>query len=82
MYFVLQGHALVVAGGKEHRVGPGDHVVMRPGMAHFAIPHEDVVLGVVNTPPFQPEQYIVVTEDDPAHGFRKAQFDRLTATCA
>ena len=82
VYFMLQGHALVVVGGREHQAGPGDHVVMQPGMTHYAVPDEDCVLGVVNTPPFQEEQYIVVTEDDPAHGFNKAQFDKLTATFA
>ncbi|HSW99486.1 MAG TPA: cupin domain-containing protein [Patescibacteria group bacterium] len=80
VYFVLQGTALVVVGGKERQVGPGDTIVMGPGQTHYAIPDEDFVVAVVNTPPFQTEQYIFVSDDDPEHGFNKQQFDKLTAT--
>lgn len=55
IYFVLQGKGLVVVGGEELRVQTDSVIVIPPNVAHFTIPDDDLVLAVVNTPPFAAE---------------------------
>ncbi|HSW37842.1 MAG TPA: cupin domain-containing protein [Candidatus Saccharimonadales bacterium] len=78
IYFVLQGSGLVVVGGKGQKVAKGSTVVIPPNTAHFTIPSNDLVLAAINTPPFRPEDYIVVTETNPDVKFDKEQFERLS----
>lgn len=77
IYFVLQGTALVVVGGKELHVAPGDVVIIQPNNVHFTIPDDNFVIAAVNTPPFRPESYIVITDTDRALGFDFEQFKKM-----
>jgi len=52
IYFILQGSGLIVIGGQEQRVQKGSIVIIPSNIAHFTIPEKDLVLAVVNTPPF------------------------------
>lgn len=76
-YFVLQGTAIVVVGKEENHVKPGDVVVIPPNKAHFTIPDAEYVIACVNTPPYNPEHYIKLTESNTFFEFDKDQFDRL-----
>lgn len=79
IYFVLQGTAIVVVGRFEHHVKRGDVIVISPNKAHFTIPDENYVLACVNTPPYNPEHFIVLTETNENFEFDKEQFDRLVS---
>ncbi len=75
IYLILQGAGLVVIAGEEHHVSAGDYVIIRPEQAHYTFPDQDLVMAVLNSPPFDPEKYICLTDDDSAVGFNKAQFE-------
>jgi mannose-6-phosphate isomerase-like protein (cupin superfamily) len=77
IYFVLHGTGLIVIGGKEEQLKKGSVVVIPSNIAHFTIPHEDLVLAVVNTPPFVAEHYTVVKNTNKRVKFDKEQFDQL-----
>ena len=77
IYIVLQGSGKIVVGGKEQPIEKGSIVVTPPDTAHFTIPDKDLVLAVINTPPFKPENYVVIAETDQAFGFDKAQYEGL-----
>jgi len=76
IYFVLEGAGTVVVGGKEIQVNKGDSVLTPPNTVHFTISDGDLVLGVVNCPPFQGE--ILISETDLDLKFDKEKFKRLT----
>lgn len=78
IYFCLQGSGTVVLGGKTRPFKPGDVEVTPPETAHYTIPDKDLVLAVVNTPPFDSHNVIDLTDSNPAVDFDKAQFDQLT----
>ncbi len=78
IYFVLQGSGLVVVGHEERKVKRGSVIITPPDTAHFTIPASDLVLAVINTPPFKPENYIVLTESHPNVNFDYEQFARLS----
>jgi mannose-6-phosphate isomerase-like protein (cupin superfamily) len=78
IYFILQGEGLVVVGEREELVRAGSIVVIPPNTAHFTIPHNSLVLAVVNTPPFRAEHYIPLIEENKQVKFNKAQFLHLT----
>lgn len=78
IYIVLQGSGLVVNGGEKQNVSIGSVIVTPPNTAHFTIPTKDLVVAVINTPPFKPEDYIVISGTDPVLGFDKEQFERLS----
>lgn len=59
MYFVLQGTGCIVVGETKYTVVPGDAVVIEPEQVHYAISDGTLVVGVVNTPPFAVENYLV-----------------------
>jgi mannose-6-phosphate isomerase-like protein (cupin superfamily) len=77
IYIVLQGSGLVVVGGKEQFVQRGSAIVTPPNIAHYTIPKQDLVLATINTPPFNPSNYVVVTEDNSSVGFNKERFEKL-----
>ncbi len=77
IYFVLQGSGLIAVGGKETLIQKGSVIVIPSNVAHFTIPEKDLVLAVVNTPPFKNENYHVLHEENAAVQFDKAQFKRL-----
>lgn len=78
IYFVLQGTGTVVVGNATYEVGPEDVVVTHPGTAHYTIPHDQLVVGVVNTPPFNSANYVSIRESDPSVGFDAARFEQLS----
>ncbi len=77
VYFVVSGTGVTVDGGKEIPLEPGVVVVTPPNVAHFTIPKENLVLVVINTPPFNPANNLHVEHSDPSVGFDEAQFQRL-----
>jgi mannose-6-phosphate isomerase-like protein (cupin superfamily) len=76
-YLILQGNGIVVIGGKEHRVEPGDALVIPPNTAHFTI-SDGIVLAAINQPALQPGAYIAVdsSQDNPELHFDADQFRR------
>lgn len=77
IYFVLQGSALMVVGFEEQRVVAGDTIVIPPYCAHYAIPDKDFVIAAVSIPPFSPNNFILITENQPGVKFSKEQFEKL-----
>jgi mannose-6-phosphate isomerase-like protein (cupin superfamily) len=77
VYFVLSGTALTVVGGKELQIKAGDVIVTPPETAHFTIPKGDLVLVVINTPPFNPENNIYVAESNVDVKYDHEQFKSL-----
>lgn len=77
IYFVLEGSGTMVLGDTQQSLAAGSVVVIPPDTAHFTIPN-NLVLAVVNTPPFKPEIYIPLTDTDSAVGFNYQQFKKLT----
>lgn len=78
IYVVLSGLGKVVVGGKEIDVEQGSVVVTPPDTTHYTIPKANLVLAVINTPSFNPANYVTISENNPKLGFYKAQLDRLT----
>lgn len=78
IYFVLHGSAKVVIGRNEYDANPGDILIIPPKKAHYSIPDNEFIIAIVNTPPFSPDRYINVTEDDDVVGFDKSRFEELT----
>lgn len=79
IYFILQGTGRVFIGGMEQFVCKGSIVIIPANTAHFTIPGKDLVLAGLNTPPFKPENYIVLTKHNETVKFNHAQFKKLTA---
>jgi len=75
IYFVLQGSGKVITGGEVQTLNPGDAVATPPDTAHFTVPTYNLVLAVVNTPPFKPENYIALKKSNPKVKFDQAQYD-------
>jgi mannose-6-phosphate isomerase-like protein (cupin superfamily) len=76
-YFILSGSGLTVVGGEELQIKAGDVIVTPPETAHFTIPKEDLVMVVINTPPFDPANNIHVDEANPEVGYDHEQYKRL-----
>lgn len=79
IYIVLTGLGLTVRGGEEIEIEKGSVVITPPNTTHFTIPKDNLVLMVINTPPFDPANNISISETDIAVGFDRDQYDRLTA---
>lgn len=79
IYVVLQGLGTIVVGRKEQEIVKGTVIVTPPDTTHFTIPKQDLVLAVINTPPFKPENYVVITETNPKVGFDQQQFERFAS---
>ena len=77
IYFILQGSGLVVVGGQEQRVQEGSVIIIPSNIAHFTIPEKDLVIAVLNTPPFKTENYYPLTQENAAVKFDIKQFERL-----
>ncbi len=75
IYIVLSGLGNVVVGGKENHVQKGSIVVTPTDTTHFTIPKENLVMGVINIPSFNPANYVPITESNPDLGF---DIQRLT----
>ncbi len=77
IYFVLQGSAAVIVAGRVQQVSVGDVVIIPPNKAHFTIPDQEYVIGVINTPPYTPESYKVLEHSDAQVQFDYDQFTML-----
>lgn len=77
IYMVLSGLGKVVVGGKVNEVQKGDVVITPPNTTHFTVPTKNLVLAVINTPSFNPENYKPIVESDRPVGFDKGQFARM-----
>jgi mannose-6-phosphate isomerase-like protein (cupin superfamily) len=78
IYFVLSGTGLTVVGGQEMQIQPGDVIVTPPETTHFTIPNENLVLVVINAPPFNPANNLHIDQSDPTHFYDHDQYKRLT----
>lgn len=65
IYSVIQGRGKIAVALDIHELSPGVTIVTPPDTMHRTVPEQDLVLAVVNTPPFNPDNYIVVPETDP-----------------
>ncbi len=79
IYIVLTGLGTVVVGGKEDEVEKGSVSVTPPETAHFTIPKRDLVLAVINTPPFNANNAVSLEESDSRVGYDLDQLQRLVA---
>lgn len=77
IYFIVQGSGLVVVGGQEYQAQKDSVVIIPPNIAHFTIPEKDLVMAIVNTPPFNAANYHPLSESNTAVQFDKQQFERL-----
>lgn len=79
IYFVLSGSGLTVVGGEEMQIKAGDIIVTPPETAHFTIPKENLVMIVINTPPFDPNNNIHVEQTSPAVKYNHEQYEAFVA---
>lgn len=77
IYFVVSGNGLTVVGGAELQIKEGDVIVTPPETAHFTIPKENLVMIVINTPPFSPENNISIDATKPEVGYDHEQYKKL-----
>ena len=77
IYIVLTGLGRLFVGSEEVELKPAVVSVTPLDTTHFTIPTENLVLAVVNTPPFDPNNAVTVTSDDPAHKFDARQYEAL-----
>lgn len=85
IYFILQGNGLLVIAGIVQKITISDIIVIPSNKAHFIIPGNDLIIGVINTPPFNAENYIPLTESNNIVEFDRNQFDALiqkSASCS
>lgn len=64
IYFVLQGDGKIAVGSEIYDLSPGASIVTPPDTVHITRPGKDLVLAIVNTPPFNAENYITVNAND------------------
>jgi mannose-6-phosphate isomerase-like protein (cupin superfamily) len=79
IYIVISGLGKTIVKDQAFELEPGTVVVIPPETAHYTLPKENLVLGVVNTPPFNPANVVNLTESNSAVGFDKAQYDQELA---
>ncbi|HUD10405.1 MAG TPA: cupin domain-containing protein [Candidatus Saccharimonadales bacterium] len=79
IYIVIQGEGVSVVGHNEQKIGKDSVVITPPRTTHFTVPTDGLILAVINTPPFQRENYVSISETNAELQFDKSQFTRLTA---
>lgn len=79
IYFIISGSGTSVVGGEELQIKEGDVIVTPPETAHFTIPEDNLVMIVINTPPFNPQNNIGVDTSKPEVGYDHEQYKKLTA---
>jgi len=79
VYFIISGSGTTVVGGEELLIKAGDVVVTPPETAHFTIPKENLVMVVINTPPFNPSNNIGLDESNSLVGYDHGQYEALIA---
>jgi mannose-6-phosphate isomerase-like protein (cupin superfamily) len=62
VYFVIQGMGKIAVGGEIYALTPGTNIVTPPDTIHITLPTQGLVLAVVNTPPFELDNYVVVDQ--------------------
>ncbi len=60
IYYVLQGVGKIAVGSEVHDLSKGVVIVTPSDTVHITLPGEDLVLAVVNTPPFELDNYVSV----------------------
>ncbi len=65
IYFVMQGVGKIAVGGEVHELTKGKVIVTPSDTIHITLPGDDLVLAVVNTPPFELDNYVSVTNTAP-----------------
>ena len=66
IYFVLQGVGQISVGSEISSLYRGASIVTPPDTVHITKPRKGLVLAVVNTPPFNVENYVVVDPNERA----------------
>jgi mannose-6-phosphate isomerase-like protein (cupin superfamily) len=77
IYLVISGNGLTVVGGEELQIKADDIIVTPPQTAHFTIPKENLVMIVINTPPFEPANNIHIDETKAEVRYDHEQYKRL-----
>jgi mannose-6-phosphate isomerase-like protein (cupin superfamily) len=77
IYIVLTGSGTIVVGYHESQLESGSISITPPDTAHFTIPRENLVLAVINTPPFNAANAIPLTDSNAAVHFDASQLERL-----
>jgi mannose-6-phosphate isomerase-like protein (cupin superfamily) len=65
IYFVIQGVGRIAVGDEITELAPGVTIVTPPETTHVTLPGEGLVLAVVNTPPFELDNYVSQSETEP-----------------
>jgi mannose-6-phosphate isomerase-like protein (cupin superfamily) len=65
IYFVLQGVGRIAVGDAIIELAPGVSVVTPPDTVHITLPVKDLVLAVINTPPFEANNVVSQDPTDP-----------------
>lgn len=66
IYIVLQGMGRIAVGTEFHDLAIGLTIITPPNTIHCTKPADDLVLAVINTPPFEMDNYITLSETDEA----------------
>ena len=77
IYFVIEGSATIVIGTTAYQIKKGDYIVIPPNKAHFIIPDSNFIIGIINTPPFNANNYVALTESNSVVEFDYQQFKQL-----
>jgi mannose-6-phosphate isomerase-like protein (cupin superfamily) len=78
-YFIISGSGVTVVGGEKLKIQKDDVIVTPPDTAHFTIPEQNLVMLVINMPPFNLKNGIFVNETKPEVKYDHEQYKRLTA---
>jgi mannose-6-phosphate isomerase-like protein (cupin superfamily) len=60
IYFVLEGIGVTIVGAEMTDLHPGSVVITPPDTAHYTLPNGTVIV-VVNTPPFDTDNYVALS---------------------
>ncbi len=66
IYIVIQGTGRIAVGSTVEELLPGSVIVTPPETIHITLPLADLVLAVINTPPFEFKNVVNVPETDPS----------------
>lgn len=78
IYYVLQGTGILVIGEVENKMKSDDIFTIPSNTAHFIADADDLIIGIVNTPPFNPHTYVPLHQSNEDVNFCLEQFTRLT----
>lgn len=80
VYIILEGSGSIIVGEKNISVTTGDVVEIPPMTAHYTISNK-LVFACINTPPFDMNNYIKLSVDDPAVKFNYENFLLRLKSC-